>query len=126
MYRFIISLVLTFGLLAGMAMAHGGAEHIAGTVTAIEGDHVTVKTTDGKSVTVMVNPKTKYLKDKTAMTKADLTIGTRVVIDATMDAKMKMYTASEVRLGVAAPAAKPAATSPATKGAAHTDGHQGH
>ena len=32
---------------------------------------------------------------------ADVKIGTRVVIDAKMNEKMKMYTAEEVRIGVA-------------------------
>jgi hypothetical protein len=113
MFRF-MSIVLTSGLLMGIAFAHGGNEHIAGTVAAIEGDHVTVKTPAGKTVMVMIDAKTKYLKDKATVTKADLAPGTRVVIDAKMDAKLKMYTASEVRLGVAAPAAK-AASAPAAK-----------
>jgi len=38
-----------------------------------------------------------------------LKVGTRVVIDAKMDEKMKMYTAEEVRIGVADSAAKAAA-----------------
>lgn len=97
MYRLIISTVLTLGLLAGMAIAHGEAEHFAGTVTAVQNDHVTLKMTDGKTVTVMIGPATKYLKDKAAAKKADLSVGTRVVVDAKMDEKMKMYTASEVR-----------------------------
>ena len=126
MYRSIVSLVLTFGLLAGMALAHGGAEHLAGTITAIENDHLTLKLTNGKTVSVVIGPKTKYLKAKTAITKADLAVGTRVVVDATMDAKMKMYTASEVTLGTAISTAKPAATPAAKKGAAATDSHKEH
>ena len=121
MYRLIISTVLTLGLLTGMAVAHGGAEHLAGTVTAVQNDHVTLKMTDGKTVTFMIGPTTKYLRDKAAAKKADVNVGTRVVVDATMDEKMKMYTASEVRLGVAAaPAAKSANASAAP---AHTEPH---
>ena len=78
-------------------------------MTAFQNDHISVKTPDGKSVMVMVNAKTKYLRDKAVAKKTDVIAGTRVVIDATMDAKMKMYSALEVRLGVMDPAAaKPA------------------
>ncbi|MBI4474754.1 MAG: hypothetical protein HY646_18930 [Acidobacteria bacterium] len=125
MYRSIVSLVLTCGLLAGLAMAHGGAVHLAGTIAAIENDHLTLKTTDGKTVSVMIGAKTKYLKAKTAVTKADITVGSRVVVDVTMDEKMKMYTASEVTLGTAASTAKPAAT-PAAKKSGAADTHKEH
>ena len=110
MYRWIVLLALSLGLLAGTAFPHGDAEHIAGTVAAIENDHVTLKTPDGKTVTFMVLPTTKYFREKAVVTKADLTVGTRVVVDAKMDKKMKMYSASEVRLGVTAQTAKPAAS----------------
>jgi hypothetical protein len=106
MVRQILLLALTLGLLAGMALAHGGNEHISGTVTAIQNDHVTLKTADGKTVTLMIGPSTKYFRDKAAAAKADMVIGTRVVIDAKMDPKMKMYNALEVRLGVVAAAGK--------------------
>ncbi len=125
MYRTIICVVLTFGLLTGTALAHGTATHVVGVVSAIQNDHVSVKTTDGKSVMVMVGPKTKFLRDKTTAAKADLVVGSRVVIDATMDPKMKMLSASEVRLGVVTAAAKPAAAPTIQKSAAPTQ-HQGH
>ena len=118
MCRPIISVVLTFGLLAGMALAHGGAEHLMGTISAIENDHLILKTTDGKTISVMIGLKTKYLKGKAAVTKADLTVGSRVVIDATKDEKMKMYTASEVTLGTSTSTAKPTNTSPPQKAGA--------
>jgi hypothetical protein len=108
MQRFVISIVITVLMVAGTALAHNGNEHIAGTVTAFQSNHISVKTPDGKNVMVMVSPKTKYLRDKAAAKPADVVVGTRVVIDATMDVKMKMYSASEVRLGVV-DAAKPAA-----------------
>ena len=87
-----------------MLLAHGGATHIMGTITAVQGDHVTVKLQDGKTEMVMFSKATKYLIGTKAATKTDLKVGTRVVIDATMDEKMKMYLASEVKIGVAMPA----------------------
>jgi hypothetical protein len=42
-------------LLSAMLMlAHGNATHIMGTITANDGTHVTVKTQEGKSETVML------------------------------------------------------------------------
>jgi hypothetical protein len=83
-----------------MLLAHGDATHIRGTIMAVQGDHATVKLQDGKTEMVMFNKATKYLTGAKAATKADLKVGTRVVIDAKMDTKMKMFLASEVRIGV--------------------------
>jgi hypothetical protein len=105
MFKRWIACSLMILIAAGLLLAHGNATHIMGTITALEGDHVTVKLQDGKSETVMFNKATKYLSGTKAATRADLKIGTRVVIDAKMDAKMKMFLASEVRIGVTTPAA---------------------
>ena len=105
MSKFLIACSLTILLSTGLLLAHGDATHIMGTVTAVQGDHVTLKLQDGKTEMVMFSKTTKYLNGAKAATKADLKVGSRVVIDATMDAKMKMYMATEVKIGVAAPAA---------------------
>ena len=73
-----------------LVYAHGDATHITGTITAIEGDHIQVKDQAGKTVMVMLEKTTKYLKSKAPATKADLKVGTRVLIDAKMDEKMKI------------------------------------
>jgi hypothetical protein len=85
---------------AVVVFAHGDATHIMGTVTAIQGDHVTVKLQDGKPQMVMFDKATKYMNGQKAAKKTDVKVGTRVVIDAKMDEKMKMFVASEVRIGV--------------------------
>jgi hypothetical protein len=102
-------------LLAALLQAHGNATHLIGTVTAIDGNHVTIKNKAGKSIMVMLDKSTKYLKDKKPAGVADLQVGSRVVIDAMMDPKMKMYMAEEVQVGVATAAAKPKAAAPAHK-----------
>jgi hypothetical protein len=51
------------------------------------------------SVIIMLDKRTKYLKDDQPATKADLKVGVRVVIDANVDAKTKMYTAAEIKIG---------------------------
>jgi hypothetical protein len=103
-----IAFLLAFMLSAVFIYAHGGATHLTGTITAIEGDHVQIKDQAGKSVMVMLGKTTKYLKSDKASTKAELKVGTRVLIDAKMDEKMKMYAAEEINIGVTE-AAKPAA-----------------
>src|SRR5262245_26890438 len=114
--------ILTILISATLLMAHGDATHIMGTVTAIDGSHLTVMTQAGKSEMVMLEKGTKYLNGAKAATPADLKVGTRVVIDAKMDPKMKMYSAMEVRIGVATPVK---ADSKA-KSAAPANPHAGH
>jgi hypothetical protein len=112
MFQKLTVCALAILLSAGLALAHGNATHLMGTVTAVGKDTVTIKDKDGKSVVVMLEKDTKYFKNKKAATAAEMTVGTRVVIDAEMDQKMKMYSAEEVQLGVAeatTSAAKPAA-----------------
>jgi hypothetical protein len=106
MTKRLMCFIVTILVSTGLVLAHGNATHIMGTITAINGGHVTVKTQDGKSEMVMLEKTTKYLAGSKAATLADLKVGTRVVIDAKMDQKMKMYSAEEVRIGAAAPAAK--------------------
>src|SRR5262247_3552759 len=95
-------------LFAGLLLAHGNATHLMGTVTAVGKDTVTIQDKDGKSVVVMLEKATKYFKSKKPATLDEMKIGTRVVIDAEMNEKMKMFSAEEINIGVAA-AAAPAA-----------------
>jgi len=99
-----ISAVLMMILLSALVLfAHGDAEHVMGTISAIQGDHVTVKLQDGKTETmVMLGKDTKYFNGDKKAKKEDVKVGLRVVIDAKMDTKMKMLLAEEVKLGVTA------------------------
>jgi uncharacterized protein YgiM (DUF1202 family) len=95
------ALLLVILMSATLVYAHGDATHLTGTITAIEGDHIQIKDMAGKQVMVMLSKTTKYLKaEKKAATKGELKVGTRVLIDAKMDEKMKMFSASEVTIGV--------------------------
>jgi ABC-type Fe3+-hydroxamate transport system substrate-binding protein len=105
MLKSILVCSLSIVLFAALAIAHGDATHLMGTVTAVTADTVTIKDSAGKSVVVMLPKTTKFLQNKKAVAKDDLKLGARVVIDAEMDAKMKMYSAEEVQIG-AAPAAE--------------------
>src|SRR5262244_1312286 len=94
--RFVLCL-LTIVLFAGLLHAHG--DPIMGTVTAVTSDSITVKDKDNKSVMIMLEKGTKYLMNEKPAKKTDLKTGVRVVIDAHMDAKTKMYSAEEVSIG---------------------------
>src|SRR5437879_11137794 len=99
-----ITFLLTSLFLAGVLLAHGNATHLMGTVTALGKDTVTIQDKDGKTVVVMLEKTTKYLKTKKPVTLDELKIGSRVVIDAQMNEKMKMYSAEEIQIGAAAAA----------------------
>ena len=94
--RFVLCL-LTIVLFVGLLHAHG--DPIMGTVTAVTNDTLTIKDKDNKPVVIMLDKSTKYLMNEKPAKKADLKAGVRVVIDAHMDTKMKMYSAEEVSIG---------------------------
>jgi hypothetical protein len=96
-------LILTVALFAGVLLAHG--DPVMGTITAVNNDSFTIKDKANKSVVIMLEKGTKYLKNDKAAAKSDLQIGARVIIDAHPDAKTKALTAEEVNIGTAAPAA---------------------
>jgi len=102
MFKKLLAVSITMLMSALLVFAHGDAEHVMGVISAIQGDHVSVKLQDGKTTTmVMLDKNTKYFNDEKKGKKEDVKVGLRVVIDAKMDTKMKMLLASEVRLGVA-------------------------
>ena len=107
MFKRTVLFVAVFAIATTLVYAHGAATHITGTITAIEGDHIQIKDLAGKTVIVMLQKTTKFLKAEKPSTKAELKVGTRVLIDAKMDEKMKMYAAEEVAIGITE-AAKPA------------------
>ena len=76
-------LFVCISLAAIAAMAHGGEEHVMGTVTNVTDDSITVKTTAKEPVTVGVVPATKFMMGKMAMKIDGLKVGDRVVIHAT-------------------------------------------
>ncbi|MFT4111326.1 DUF5666 domain-containing protein [Silvibacterium sp.] len=56
--------------------------HVIGVITTLTDKSVTVKTTDNKSVAVVLADTTTYEKNKTAAARSDLKVGDRVVIHA--------------------------------------------
>jgi len=91
------AVVVTMG--SGLpALAHGGHEHVMGTLKTVDapGRKVEITTAQGKVVAVVLDDKTKYLRGKAAAAATDLTVGERVVIDAAKE--NGQLVAREVRL----------------------------
>ena len=101
----------------GVSLAHGGHAHKAiGTVSSINGNNVMVKTTDGKTVMVMLDSKTKVTRGKTTLEAGALKVGDRIVAEGPEEKEMIM--ATSVKVGAAtATAAKKDAAHP------HTEAH---
>jgi hypothetical protein len=80
--------------------AHGGHAHkVMGNIESISGHHVTVTTTDGKTVTVMLDAKTKITQGMTKIQPNALKVGDRVVAEG---AEQKdMVVATSVKVGEA-------------------------
>jgi hypothetical protein len=93
--------MLTIALVVpAAARAHGGHLHkVMGTVSSVDGNHVMVKTTDGKTVMVMLDAKTKITQGTTKVDAKALKVGDRMVAEGAEEKNMIM--AVSVRLGEA-------------------------
>jgi hypothetical protein len=86
------------------ARAHEGHDHkVMGTISSIQGTNVMVKGTDGKTVMVMLNDKTKITQGKAKVEQAALKVGDRVVAEG--PESQGMITATTLKLGEAPKAA---------------------
>jgi hypothetical protein len=96
------SLWLSLALLAFAAqlIAHGGFDHVIGTVVKVENNVLTVKTAKG-NVDVRLNEKTTIAKNDQKAGTADLQPGTRVVVDVPEGSKDKV--AHSIKVGVSVP-----------------------
>src|SRR5258706_10731128 len=72
--------IVSLALLPTTAIAHGGEEHVTGTVATVSDTSVTVKTTAGKTVEVRFNAKTTYARAKQPIQKTDIKVGDRILI----------------------------------------------
>lgn len=100
---------------AALALAHGGFEHVGGTLLTIEKSVLTVKTTRG-NVTIRMDAKTEITRDGKPALASDLKPGMKVVIDVPEEAKEKI--AHLVKIGAATKAA------PDAQEAHDHDGHK--
>ena len=93
----VIRILIGTLLLGTLAFAHGGMEHVLGTVTAITDHSLSVKTRDGAVKTVEFDGETKFVKGDAAATVKDIQVGSRVVIHAHKNDNS--LHAAEVRIG---------------------------
>ncbi len=78
---FVLALFLILASVQAV-FAHGGAEHVMGTVSKISAQSVTVDTTDKKVVEVGLSSKTTYTRDDKKVAATDVKVGDRVMIEA--------------------------------------------
>jgi hypothetical protein len=104
--NWIVALALTAALvLPVVSLAHEGHVHKAlGTIAGINGEHVDIKTTDGKNLTVMLDKKTTITRGKDKLDAAALKVGERISVDYMEQNKMMM--AQAIKLATTTTAAK--------------------
>jgi hypothetical protein len=103
-------LALCLALCAALVLAHGGLEHVMGTIAKIADTSVSVTGADGKTVDVLVDAKTTYARNGKAIKKADLKLGEKVVIHAEKSGTEKTgfkLTAKTVETGTVAATTAP-------------------
>ena len=97
--KWIVAVVLAGALVVpAVARAHEGHAHkVMGTVSSVEGNHIVVKTTDGKTVMVMLDKKTAITRGKAKLDAAAVKVGDRIVAEGPEEKEMIM--AKTVKLG---------------------------
>lgn len=90
--NWIVTLIMITALVFPVAArAHEGHVHKAlGTIASVQGEHLAVKTTDGKTVTVMLDKTTTITRGKEKLDAASLKVGERVSVDYMEQNKMLM------------------------------------
>ena len=94
--RFGLGIMLFVIFTCVAAIAHGGFEHVRGTVVKVANNVLTVKTAKG-NLDVKLDSRTELSKDDQKAQLADLKPGTRVVIDLPEGGKDR--TAHSVKIG---------------------------
>ena len=98
--RKMLALFAMAALFTNGAFAHGGKSHnLMGTVENVDGNQLTITTTEDKEASVNLNADTKFEKDGKAADRSALVHGARVSIQLDEDDK----TAVKVKIGGAAP-----------------------
>jgi hypothetical protein len=106
MKNWIVAVVMTAALvIPATGRAHEGHLHKAlGTIASVQGEHVEIKTNDGKAITVMLDKKTKVTRGKEKLDATALKVGERVSVEYMESNKMLM--AQALKLGTAQTAKK--------------------
>ena len=101
----IAGLILAVVLIVpAVSRAHEGHAHkVMGTISSVDGKNLMVKTTDGKTVMVMLDAKTKITQGKNKVDASALKVGERIVAEGPEE--KEMISATTVQLGAASAAA---------------------
>lgn len=94
-----VSSIAVFTLFATVATAFAHEHKVMGTVTMAGSDHVMMKTTAGKDVTVNVTAKTKITRGKETVKIDAIKEGTRVIVTTASDEPP--YAAIAIQVGAA-------------------------
>src|SRR5262245_52108028 len=97
--KWMVGLALAVALLVpASARAHEGHAHkVMGTVSSVDGMNLMVKTTDGKTMMVMMDAKTKVTQGKAKVAASTIKVGDRLVAEGAE--ANGMLTATTVQLG---------------------------
>jgi hypothetical protein len=107
MKKWIIGVAVLAAALVAPRISHaheGHAHKVMGTVSSVDGSNLMVKTTDGKTVMVMLDAKTKVTQGKVKLDAKALKVGDRVVAEGPEEKEMIM--ATTVQVGTAPVVAK--------------------
>lgn len=101
----VAAVVMTALAIPAIGRAHEGHLHkVLGTIASVQGDHVEIKTNDGKSITVMLDKKTQVTRGKETLNATALKVGDRASVEYMEEKKMMM--AHAIKLGTTTQAAK--------------------
>lgn len=78
------SIILVILFLPLIALAHGYG-HVMGTIDELEGDTLTITSTEGETVSIRLTADTKIMKGKTEGSRDDIEAGSRVVVHYAKD-----------------------------------------
>ena len=98
--------LIAFLSLSGLALAHGGVEHVRGIITQTTDKAITIQTTGKQTKTITLLADTTFVKSGVVATLKDVNVGDKVVVDVVM--KGKDMVAKAVKFG-SVPTAKGAA-----------------
>jgi methyl coenzyme M reductase subunit D len=97
----LVAIILALMVLAAPSLAHGGFDHVRGTVVSVNNNVFTVNTSTG-NVAVKLDSRTQFTKNDQKALLSDLVPGTRVIVEVP-HAKDKDKVAQSVKIGVAPP-----------------------
>jgi hypothetical protein len=87
-----MSLLLMLLVAPIAVLAHGTGQHVLGTVTAIDSEHMEIKTTKGATVSVKLTKDTRFREKGNPKSTNTPAVGDRVVVEAMKDDKSLVAT----------------------------------